>query len=179
MLVLLLTSSICNVFKTAPPWCGMRYSKLNAASITAISGINANMCNQCLEVQAVGGGPTRYVLIVDQKGAPGLDIALTSFSALFPGKNPLDPQTCQWRITDWQRCQGVCFGNAAECSTGVRNLLPPYLLAEQDGSGSVAQSAPAPPQPQQVQPPQSPAPAPVPAPSPSPAASPSPSPVVP
>ncbi|KAJ3066956.1 hypothetical protein HK102_007522, partial [Quaeritorhiza haematococci] len=82
----------------APGFCGHRYSKLNAARITAVNGLTPNMCNQCLEVSsASGNGPVQYILAIDKKVGEGLDVARTSFAAMFPGSNPLDPQTCRWR----------------------------------------------------------------------------------
>ncbi|KAJ3278135.1 hypothetical protein HK104_002611 [Borealophlyctis nickersoniae] len=111
-----------------PGWCGIRYSALNAARITAISTMDEHLCGKCLEItsSSSGSGPSQYVLAIDQKAAPGLDIARTSFAAMFPGSNPLDPQTCMYRIVADSMCTGVCFGE--ECTPGTRNALPAYLL---------------------------------------------------
>ncbi|KAJ2992211.1 hypothetical protein HDV02_003197 [Globomyces sp. JEL0801] len=107
---------------------GTRYSKLNIARITAVHGLQAGLCNQCLEMMNANGGPSVYVLAVDQKGDPGLDVAISSFSAAFPGANPLDPQTCKWRVVDPSKCGKICYGSKEECTPGVRNSLPAYLL---------------------------------------------------
>ncbi|KAJ3278737.1 hypothetical protein HK104_002067 [Borealophlyctis nickersoniae] len=132
-------------YDNSPGWCGIRYSALNAARITAIDTMHESLCGKCLEIaSSSGSGPSQYVLAIDQKGAPGLDVARTSFAAAFPGSNPLDPQSCMYRIVADEMCAGVCFGSAQECTPGVRNLLPAYLLPPV-GSGSGGQ------QPQQPQ----------------------------
>ncbi|KAH6568453.1 hypothetical protein BASA50_003918 [Batrachochytrium salamandrivorans] len=115
-------------YDNAPGWCGIRYTALNIQRIVAVSGLGASMCAQCIEFRGAAGGPTMYVLAVDQKGSEGLDVSHTSFQNAFPSANALDPQTCAWRITDPSNCAGVCRGSAEECTPGVRNLLPAYLL---------------------------------------------------
>ncbi|KAJ3280785.1 hypothetical protein HK104_000405 [Borealophlyctis nickersoniae] len=116
-------------YDNSPGWCGIRYSALNAARITAVHGLDTGAkCGLCLEIASASGGPSAYVLAVDQKGAPGLDVAKSSFQAIFPKANPYDPQTCKWRTVASSLCQGVCFGSKQECTPGVRNLLPAYLL---------------------------------------------------
>ncbi|KAI8926382.1 hypothetical protein BC831DRAFT_456510 [Entophlyctis helioformis] len=116
-------------YDNSPGWCGYRYSALNIARITALHGITAAECGNCLQIQSSSGvGPLAHVLVVDQKGDPGLDVAKSSFAALFPGENPLDPQVCRWRVVGIEHCRGVCGG--PECAVpGVRNLLPAYLMA--------------------------------------------------
>ncbi|KAJ3252414.1 hypothetical protein HK103_001581 [Boothiomyces macroporosus] len=112
-----------------PGWCGIRYSVLNVARITAMHGISASSCNQCLEFSAAdGSGPSVYVLVVDQKGAEGLDVAQSSFAAAFPGKNSLDPETCRWRIVDPSKCGKICYADDPECNVGERNILAPAQL---------------------------------------------------
>jgi hypothetical protein len=137
-------------YDNSPGWCGIRYSVLNVARITAINGMNAGLCNQCLEVQNVNGGPVVYVLAVDWKADPGLDIARSSYAALTPGANPLDPQQVRYRVVDPSHCAGICQGTADECTPGRRNLLPAYLLppgpfvaATFGGSGGGPPSTPA------------------------------------
>lgn len=115
-------------YDTSPGWCGIRYSVLNVARITAVHGLGTGMCNQCLEMQGIQGGPKVYVLAVDQKGGAGLDVAPSSFQAAFPGANILDPQTCSWRIVAPELCGTICYGSVEECTPGVRNLLPATLL---------------------------------------------------
>ena len=104
---------------------------LNIARITAVNGLNTpSNCNQCLEI--IGDGSSNqqpvYVLAVDQKGDPGLDIARSSYQKIFPDKNWLDPQICNWRVVDSSYCTGICVGTPEECNLGSRNLLPAYLL---------------------------------------------------
>jgi hypothetical protein len=112
-----------------PGWCGTRYTMLNVARITAIHGITADTCNQCLEVQnARSPGQSIYVLVTDRKEAPGLDMALDSFRLVAPGSNPLDPQLCRWKFVGANKCGQICFGTKEECTPGVRNSLPAYLL---------------------------------------------------
>lgn len=115
----------------SPAWCGMRYSMLNIARITAVNGLNLPAyCNLCLEItgDASSNKQPVYVLAVDQKGDPGLDIARSSFQKIFPNKNWLDPQICNWRVVDSSYCTGICVGTPGECNPGSRNLLPAYLL---------------------------------------------------
>lgn len=81
-----------------------------------------------------------YVLAVDLKGAPGLDVAKTSFAAAFPDANPYDPQMCRWRVVSDGYCGGVCFGVGEECTPGVRNLLPANLLGSADPPASGSSS---------------------------------------
>lgn len=120
-------------YDNSPGWCGTRYSSLNVARITAISGLSGSLCNACLEITSASGGPSEYVLAVDQKQGNGLDIAKSSFQNVFPGKNPLDPQMCRFRVVENKFCERVCFGSREECTPGVRNLLPAYLLPPVDG----------------------------------------------
>jgi hypothetical protein len=104
---------------------------LNIARITAVNGLNTpSNCNQCLEISGDGRSNQQpvYVLAVDQKGDPGLDIARSSYQKLFPDKNWLDPQICNWRVVDSSYCAGICVGTPEECNQGSRNLLPAYLL---------------------------------------------------
>ncbi|KAI8898153.1 hypothetical protein BC833DRAFT_614955 [Globomyces pollinis-pini] len=117
-----------STYDNSPGWCGIRYSKLNVARITAVHGLGESQCNQCLEMMNANGGPTVYVLAVDQKGDPGLDVAKASFMATFPGANPLDPQNCKWRPVEPSKCGTICYGTKEECTPGKRNLLPGYLL---------------------------------------------------
>ena len=112
----------------SPGWCGIRYSVLNLARIVAVNGLEAKNCVQCLEVSSASGGPKTFILAVDKKSDPGLDVAKSSYEAMFPGKNPLDPQLCQWKVVSYQKCGGICVAGEEECSTGKRNLLPAYLL---------------------------------------------------
>ncbi|KAI8898152.1 hypothetical protein BC833DRAFT_590977 [Globomyces pollinis-pini] len=116
--------SLGKQYDNTPGWCGIRYSKLNVARITAVHGLQANMCNQCLEMVNSKGGPSVFVLAVDQKGDPGLDVAKSSFMATFPGANPLDPQSCKWRVVDPTKCGTICYGSKDECTPGKRNILP-------------------------------------------------------
>ncbi|KAJ3334914.1 hypothetical protein HDU91_002458, partial [Kappamyces sp. JEL0680] len=109
------------------PWCGQRYSVLNVARVVAIPNMSADKCNQCIEI--IGSADPVYVLVIDQREAYGLDIAESSYQALFPGANILDPQTCQYRFVDPSLCGTICYGSSDECTPGVRNLLPSYLLA--------------------------------------------------
>ncbi|OAJ37979.1 hypothetical protein BDEG_21947 [Batrachochytrium dendrobatidis JEL423] len=122
-------------YDNAPGWCGIRYSALNIQRIVAVNGLGSSMCAQCLEFRNAAGGPSMFVLAVDQKGAPGLDVSHTSFQNAFPGANALDPQTCSWRITSQSYCSGTCFGSPEECTPGQRNLLPAYLLPPVGSSG--------------------------------------------
>jgi hypothetical protein len=115
-------------YDNSPGWCGIRYSMLNVARITAINGMNSALCNQCIQVQGSKGGPFIYVLAVDYKEAPGLDIAKSSFQALFPKSNPFDPQICRWRVVNPKYCGKICIGSEEECTPGSRNLLPASLL---------------------------------------------------
>ncbi|KAJ3050142.1 hypothetical protein HK097_008867 [Rhizophlyctis rosea] len=136
-------------YDSSPGWCGTRYSSLNVGRVTAVSTMNPSLCNKCLEIQSADGdGPSTYVLAIDQKGAPGLDVARSSFASTFPHDNPLDPQTCRWRVVEDSYCSGVCFGVKEECSPGVRNDLPAYLLPKvESGKGyspPAANPAPAP-----------------------------------
>ncbi|TPX60258.1 hypothetical protein SpCBS45565_g07543 [Spizellomyces sp. 'palustris'] len=118
-------------YDNSPGWCGIRYSALNTARITAVSGLGESLCNACLEILPDGNSTSTkstYVLAVDQKGAAGLDVARTSFQSTFPGSNPLDPQVCRYRVVDSSLCGGVCFGSAEECTAGKRCLLPANAL---------------------------------------------------
>ncbi|KAJ3038368.1 hypothetical protein HDV00_000789 [Rhizophlyctis rosea] len=132
-------------YDSSPGWCGTRYSSLYVARVTAVSTMNPALCNKCLEIQSSSGsGPSAYVLAIDQKGAPGLDVAKTSFASIFPGQNPLDPQNCRWRVVDDSYCSGVCFGSPEECTPGLRNNLPAYLLPSVGSSGGGGGSTPTP-----------------------------------
>ncbi|KAL2911792.1 hypothetical protein HK105_208725 [Polyrhizophydium stewartii] len=124
----------------APGWCGIRYTALDVTRVVAINGVTAGQCAQCLEFRNAAGGPSEFVLIIDEKGAEGLDISRSSFSAAFPGQNPLDPQTCAWRIVDPSNCAGICRGSALECTPGQRNLLPASMLPPLGSSGNSAGS---------------------------------------
>lgn len=134
----------------SPGWCGTRYSVLNVARVTAVNGMGAGLCNQCLEITGSNGGPAVYVLAIDNKADPGLDVARSSFQALFPSANAYDPQLCNWRVVEPSRCGTICTGSAEECTPGVRNLLPAYLLpasrqaAQGLTAGSVTQRQAAP-----------------------------------
>jgi hypothetical protein len=119
-------------YDNSPGWCGVRYSVLNVARITAVNGMNADGCNRCLEVTGADGTNPIYVLAVDFKADPGLDIAKSSYMALFPNQNPLDPNICRWRRVNPSFCGKICFGTSEECTPGQRNLLPGYLLAPSD-----------------------------------------------
>ena len=116
------------------PFCGHRYSILNIARIAAVNLMNPALCNQCIEVQGLGpdAGPSVYMLAVDKKGASGLDIAGSSFQALFPSANILDPQRANWRVVDASLCGKICFGTTEECTIGYQNNLPGYLLPAMD-----------------------------------------------
>ena len=111
----------------SPPYCGMRYSVLNNARVMAVSFMEPGMCNQCIQVFGASGS-SAYILAVDRKEADGLDIAGSSFQALFPGSNVLDPQTCSYQVVDHSYCAGICSGSAEECTLGVKNNLPANLL---------------------------------------------------
>jgi hypothetical protein len=146
-------ATLGRAYDNSPGWCGIRYSVLNVARITAVNGLGESMCNQCLEVQNANGGPIVYVLAVDQKQGPGLDIARSSYAALTPAANPLDPQQVRYRVVDHSNCAGICQGTADECTPGRRNLLPanllppgPFVGASLGGSPRPAErSTPAPP----------------------------------
>jgi hypothetical protein len=115
------------LYDNAAPYCGHRYSILNIARIVALPNMNPGLCNQCVEIR---GEQSVYVLVVDQREAYGLDIASSSYQSLFPNDNVLNPHTCQYRIVDPSLCGKICYGSEQECTTGVRNLLPGYLLSE-------------------------------------------------
>ncbi|KAJ3308738.1 hypothetical protein HDV04_000834 [Boothiomyces sp. JEL0838] len=120
--------SLGNAYDNSPGWCGIRYTMLNVARIVAVHGLGAGNCNMCLEMANANGGPSVYILAVDQKGDPGLDVAKSSFQAAFPNSNALDPEVCKWRVVDHSFCGGICVGAPEECTEGQRNLLPGYLL---------------------------------------------------
>ena len=84
-------NTLGRAYDNSPGWCGIRYSVLNVARITAVNGMHEGLCNQCLAVQNVNGGPVVYVLAVDQKQGEGLDIARSSYHALNPAENPKLP----------------------------------------------------------------------------------------
>lgn len=115
------------LYDNAAPWCGQRYSVLNVARVVALPNMNPSLCNQCIEIR---GEQTVYVLAIDQREAYGLDIASSSYQALFPNDNVLNPHTCSYRIVDSSYCGTICHGSAEECTVGVRNSLPGYLLPE-------------------------------------------------
>ena len=115
------------IYDNSPGWCGIRYSSLDLTRVTAVNGMNEGGCNQCLEVTAEGGN-TIYVLAIDFKADPGLDISETSFHHMFPDGNPLDPITCSWNVVDPCYCTDICTGSPEECTIGLRNLLPAYLM---------------------------------------------------
>ncbi|KAL5035385.1 hypothetical protein RTP6_003089 [Batrachochytrium dendrobatidis] len=115
-------------YDNAPGWCGIRYSSLDITRIVAVHGLDESMCGQCIEFKNAAGGPAQYVLAVDQKADPGLDLAITSLKNAFPGQDPLNPQKCDWKVVDQQFCAGICHGSSEECTPGKRNLLPAYLL---------------------------------------------------
>ncbi|KAL2911798.1 hypothetical protein HK105_208731 [Polyrhizophydium stewartii] len=125
-----------SAYDNSPGWCGIRYTALDITRVVAVNGVTAGDCAQCLEFRNAAGGPSEFVLIIDQKGDPGLDISRSSFSAAFPGQNPLDPQTCAWRIVDPSNCAGICRGSALECTPGQRNLLPASQLPPLGSSGN-------------------------------------------
>ncbi|KAJ3289354.1 hypothetical protein HK104_007522 [Borealophlyctis nickersoniae] len=125
-------------YDDSPGWCGYRYSVLDVSRITAVSGMDVALCGKCLEISGANGGPSTYVMAVDQKGDPGLDVARTSFAKTFPGSNPLDPQSCRYRVVSDDYCAGIC--NGAECKPGVRNYLPAYLLPAAGSSGASQQT---------------------------------------
>ncbi|KAJ3272849.1 hypothetical protein HDV01_005172 [Terramyces sp. JEL0728] len=120
--------SLGSAYDNSPGWCGIRYTMLNVARIVAVHGLGAGNCNMCLEMANASGGPSVYILAVDQKGDPGLDVAKSSFQAAFPNSNALDPEVCKWRVVDHSHCGGICVGSPDECTVGQRNLLPAYLL---------------------------------------------------
>jgi hypothetical protein len=119
-----------NAIDNSPPWCGQRYTILNVARVVAITNMSPGMCNQCIEIVGVGrfGGPKVYALAVDQRQAYGLDIAESSYKALFPRDNILNPHTCKYRVVNPSFCGKICYGTKMECTRGKRNLLPAYLL---------------------------------------------------
>ncbi|KAJ3304468.1 hypothetical protein HDV03_002812 [Kappamyces sp. JEL0829] len=121
-----LSSDGMALLDSSAPWCGQRYSVLNNARIVSVSGMSSDLCNQCIEI--VGAGSSVYAWAVDQREAHGLDIAESSYQALFPNSNLLDPQTCQWRVVSPSYCGTICYGSAEECTPGVKNLLPASLL---------------------------------------------------
>ncbi|KAL2911794.1 hypothetical protein HK105_208727 [Polyrhizophydium stewartii] len=125
-----------SAYDNSPGWCGIRYTALDITRVVAIRGVTAGQCAQCLEFRNAAGGPSEFVLIIDEKGAEGLDISRSSFSSAFPGQNPLDPQTCAWRIVDPSNCAGICRGSALECTPGQRNLLPASQLPPLGSSGN-------------------------------------------
>ena len=70
-----------------------------------------SLCNKCVRIKGLNSiGPSMYVLMIDRKAAPGLDIAKTTFMELFPDKNPLDPQQCEYSIVEDIYCQNICWG---------------------------------------------------------------------
>ncbi|RKO96069.1 hypothetical protein CAUPRSCDRAFT_12231, partial [Caulochytrium protostelioides] len=85
-------------YDNSPGWCGYRYSSMDLSRVMAMNSIQAATCNSCWAVRSAtdASSPTRYILAIDQKGAEGLDIAKSSFEAIFPNANPADPQTCNW-----------------------------------------------------------------------------------
>jgi hypothetical protein len=114
-----------SAFDLSPGWCGIRYTMLNVKRIVAVDIMNEKMCNKCLEIKGVGvRGGSVFVLAVDKKGLNGLDISKTAFKKIFPGKNELDPERCNWRVVDKSFCKNICNGSKLECTEGVRNLLP-------------------------------------------------------
>ena len=118
-------------FENSPGWCGIRYSQLNLARITAVNGLGGDGCAKCLRVSGPAG--SLYVLAVDTKADPGLDIARTSFAAI-TNTNVLNPISCSWTVVADSFCQGICTGTAAECTPGRRNLLPAPILVQQYGA---------------------------------------------
>lgn len=132
----------------SPAWCGIRYSVLNVARIVSLPNMDPSKCNQCIEIVGTGplSGPSVYVLAVDQRVAYGLDIAESSYHALFPSDNILNPHVCKYRAVNPSLCGKICYGSAEECTVGVRNLLPASLLpaAGQAPIGLYNNNAPAP-----------------------------------
>ncbi|KAI8373309.1 hypothetical protein BD560DRAFT_467202 [Blakeslea trispora] len=87
------------------PACGMPYSELNLARITAVQAIDtANECGQCLKVTNLNTGEHIYVLAVD-KGGRGLDISIPAFESLFGQKT--DPSPAKWTNVKKSNCEGI------------------------------------------------------------------------
>ena len=118
-------------FENSPGWCGIRYSQLNLARITAVNGLGGDGCAKCLRVSGPAG--SLYVLAIDTKADPGLDIARSSFAAI-TNENVLNPVSCSWTVVADSFCSGICTGTAAECTPGQRNLFPAPYLVEQFGA---------------------------------------------
>ncbi|RKO97737.1 hypothetical protein CAUPRSCDRAFT_10612 [Caulochytrium protostelioides] len=132
-----------SVFDNSPGWCGYRYSSMRLTHVMAMNGVTGLKCNTCYAVRDAvrADTPTQYILAIDQKGDPGLDIALTAFKQIFPNENPLDPQTCSWEEVDASNCFDICRGAAEECTQGVRNSLPAFLLGPAAGTGNLRYSS--------------------------------------
>lgn len=125
-------------YDNAPGWCGIRYSSLDLTRVMAINGINEGGCNKCYQVSSPYS--SLYILAIDYKADPGLDISKSGFQALFPNDDPLNPQVCDWQEVDFSFCADICNGVKEECSLGVRNLLPASILktySNDNGNGSV------------------------------------------
>ena len=118
-------------FENSPAWCGIRYSQLNLARITAVNGLGGDGCAKCLRVSGPAG--SLYVLAVDTKADPGLDIARSSFAAI-TNENVLNPISCSWTVVADSYCAGICTGTSEECTPGRRNLLPAPYLVEKYGA---------------------------------------------
>ncbi|RKO97810.1 hypothetical protein CXG81DRAFT_27262 [Caulochytrium protostelioides] len=125
-------------YDSSPGWCGYRYSSMDLSRVMAMNSINGASCNTCWAVRdASKSGPPTYILAIDQKGAEGLDIALTAFKAIFPYANPADPQTCAWEQVDTSYCFDVCRGSDLECTQSLRNTLPISQLGSPAGTGNL------------------------------------------
>ncbi|NBO98911.1 MAG: hypothetical protein EBU90_02115 [Proteobacteria bacterium] len=80
-------------YDNQPPWCGQKYSNYNVSRIMAMSIMTRTNCDKCF---LVTGEKSVYILGVDKKADPGLDIARSSFVELFPNSDPLNPQDCSF-----------------------------------------------------------------------------------
>lgn len=125
-----------SLFRKDPGWCGIRYSSLNVQRIVSMSNISPELCGKCVKLQGANGGPVQYALAMDQRGAAGLDISKTTYENMFPGQNPLNPQQCVYEVVHDSFCSGICCGVGEECTPGVRNSLPAYLLPAASGCPS-------------------------------------------
>ena len=108
--------------------CGTEYGHLNIGYVMSIDDGTGSGCNRCYAVKSQLTGKEVYILGVDIKGSPGLDIGESAWADLGHNErvNTNDPhhyanmQTCEWKQVAASNCAGICKSQVpgVDCSVG-------------------------------------------------------------
>lgn len=108
--------------------CGTEYGHLNIGYVMSIDDGTGLGCNRCYAVTSQATGKQVYILGVDRKGSPGLDIGESAWADLGHDErsdtsSPLhyaQVQQCKWREVDASNCAGICKSQTPEldCTSG-------------------------------------------------------------